>query len=99
MMLELLIFVLFQGLAINGFQQAMDEGMILNGYKNWLKNRKSWFGKPMGLCIRCMASIGGTITFWPSVLYGFGFKPIEIFAWLFDIFVLVSVNWILYKKM
>jgi hypothetical protein len=99
MMIDFLIFVILQGLAINGFQQSMDEGMILNGYKNWLKKQKSWFGKPMGLCIRCMASVGGTITFWPAVLYEYGWRPIEIFAWVFDIFILISVNWILYKKM
>lgn len=99
MMLEILIFVLFQGLAINGFQQAMDEGMILNWYKNWLKKQKTWIGKMGGLCIKCASSVGGSITFWPAALYAFGFRPIEFFAWVFDIFVLVSVNWILYKKM
>jgi len=66
-MLEALIFVLFQGLAINGFQQAMDEGMIFNPYKNWLKKQKSWVGKPMGLCIKCSASVGSMVTFWPTV--------------------------------
>jgi len=98
MMLEILIFVLFQGLAINGFQQAMDEGMILNGYKFWLKSKKSWFGKPMGLCIRCMASVGGSITFWPAALYGYGFRWVEVFAWVMDIFVLVYINFYFFKK-
>lgn len=98
MMFEILIFVLFQGLAINGFQLAMDEGMILNPYKKWLQKRKQWVGKIGGLCIKCASSLGGSITFWPSALYVFGFKPIEIFAWIFDIFVLVYVNFFLYKK-
>jgi len=99
MMLEILIFVLFQGLAINGFQQSMDKGMILEGYKKWLERRKPWVGKPMGLCIKCSASVGGTVTFWPAALYAFGFRPIEIFAWVFDIFVLISINWLIYKKL
>lgn len=99
MMLEILIFVLFQGLAINGFHQAMDEGMIFNGYKNWLKKRKAWFGKPMGLCIKCSASVGGTITFWPAALYAYGWRPIELFAWVFDIFVLVVINFWIFKKL
>lgn len=99
MMTEILIFVLFQGLAINGFQQAMDEGMILYPYKKWLQRQKKWIGKPMGLCIKCSASIGGTVTFWPTVLYNYGWHSFEIFSWIFDIFVLVSVNWIIFKKM
>jgi len=98
MMLEILIFVIFQGLAINGFQQAMGDGMILEGYKKWLKKQKLWFSNPMGLCIKCSASVGGTITFWPSALYAFGWRPIELFAWVFDIFVLVYVNFYLFKK-
>jgi hypothetical protein len=99
MMTDILIFVLFQGLAINGFNQAMDEGMIFNRYKNWLKKRKSWFGKPMGLCIKCSASVGGTITFWPAALYAYGWRPIELFTWVFDIFVLVVINFWIFKKL
>ena len=99
MMVNILIFVLFQGLAINGVQLSMDDGMILERYKKWLKKRKYWMGKMGGLCIKCSASIGGTITFWPAAIYAFGFRPIEFLEWAFDIFVLVSVNWIIYKKM
>lgn len=98
-MLELLIFIFFQGLSINGFQQSMEDGMILNPYKKWLQKMPSWIGKPLGLCIKCSASIGSIVTFWPVALYVYGWHPFEIFVWVFDIFVLVSVNWILYKKM
>lgn len=99
MMLEFLIFVLFQALAINGFQQSMDDGMILNPYKKWLQKRKSWIGKPLGLCIKCSASVGSIVTFWPVALYCYGWHPFELFAWVFDIFVLVSVNFMIYKKL
>ena|SRR5579872_1315136 len=99
MMLEIFIFVLFQGLAINGFYQAMDEGMILSEYKNWLKKQKKWFGKPMGLCIKCAASVGGTITFWPAALFAYGWRPIELFAWVFDLFVLVTINFWIFKNL
>lgn len=98
MMIEALIFVFFQSMAMNGFSQAMDEGMILNPYKKWLQRRPKWFGYPMGICIKCLASIGGTITFWPAVLYGVGFRPIDFFAWGMDIFVLVFLNAYFYKK-
>lgn len=99
MMLEILIFVLLQGLAINGFNQSMEDGMIFSGYKRWLKKRKGWIGKPLGLCLKCMSSVGGTVTFWPAVLYAFGWHPVELFAWVFDIFVLVSVNFWFFKKL
>lgn len=99
MMFDLLIFVLFQGLAINGFQQSMDEGMILNPYKKWLQKRRSWIGKPMGLCVKCMASIGSTLTFWPAALYCYGWHPFELFVWVFDILILVTVNFWIYKKL
>lgn len=99
MMIDALIFVLLQGLAINGFQQVMDGGMIFNPYKKWLQKQKSWIGKPGGLCIKCLSSTGGTITFWPSALYCYGFHWFEIFVWIFDIFVLVYVNFYFYKKM
>lgn len=98
-MINFLIFVILQGLAINGFQQAMDEGMIFEGYKKWLKKQKPWMGKMFGLCIKCASSVGGSITFWPAALYAFGFRPIELFAWVFDIFVLVSVNFWIFKKL
>lgn len=98
-MIDVLVFVILQGLAINGFQQAMDEGMIFNSYKKWLQKKKSWIGKPLGLCIKCASSVGGTITFWPVALYSYGFRQIELFAWVFDIFVLVSINFWIYKKL
>lgn len=99
MMINAIIFVLFQGLAINGFQQAMEEGMILNAYRKWLKKKKSWIGKPLGLCIKCSASVGSILTFWPSILFMYGWHPFEIFAWGFDAFILISVNWMIFKKM
>lgn len=98
-MIDFLIFVILQGLAINGFQQAMDEGMILNGYKNWLKKRKPWVGKIGGLCIKCSASIGSIITFWPTVLHFYGWNPFEILVWLFDALALISINWIIFKRL
>lgn len=99
MMTEALIFVLFQGLAINGFQQAMDEGMIFNPYKKWLQKMPSWIGKPFGLCVKCSASVGSIVTFWPTVLYCYGWHPFELYAWVFDALILISVNWIIFKKL
>jgi hypothetical protein len=99
MIIDLLIFVLLQGLSANGIYLSMEDGMILNGYKAWLKKRPSWVGKPFGLCIKCMASSVGTVTFWPTCLFIYGWHPMEIFVWIMDLFLLVSVNWYIYKKM
>lgn len=98
-MLDILIFVFLQGLVINGFQQSMEDGMILEGYKKWLKKQKSWIGKPGGLCIKCLSSIGGTITFWPVVLFMYGWHPVELFVWVLDMLSLVVVNFWVFKKM
>jgi len=76
----------------------MDEGMILNPYKRWLKKQKSWIGKPLGLCVKCSASVGSAVTFWPCTLFCYGWHPFEVFAWVFDIFVLVSISWFFFKK-
>lgn len=99
MMLEIFIFVIFQSLAINGFEQSMGEGMILNFYKKWLQKQKSWIGKPLGLCIQCASSVIGGIIFWPAALYCFGYKPIEWYVWGVDILVLVSLNLFIYKRL
>lgn len=98
MMTEAIIFALIQSLAINGFYQSMEEGMIFNPYKKWLQRLPKWVGYPMGLCIKCMASVGSAVTFWPTVLYLYGWHPFEIFAWGVDIFVLVFLNIFFYKK-
>jgi hypothetical protein len=98
-MINFFLFVILQGLAINGFQQAMDDGMILSGYKSWLKKRKSWIGKMGGLCIKCSASIGSSITFWPTALYFYGWNWFEVLVWVFDALVLISVNWLIFKKL
>lgn len=97
-MIDWIIFLFLQGLFINGISLSMGEGMILSRYKNWLKKRHEWIGKPFGLCVMCMSSVFGTITFWPMILYIYGFRPIELFAWVIDCFSLVSISLWVYKK-
>jgi len=97
-MIDALIFVLLQGLAINGFYASMDDGMIFNWYRVWLKKMPDWIGKPFGLCVRCMASTGSIVTFWPYVLHRYGWHPAEVGAWAMDAFILVTINFYIYKK-
>lgn len=79
------------------------EGNIFYKVSLWFNKRENrickFLSKPLFNCIRCMASIWGTITFWVAVIPIIGFYPQEIIVWLFDILILVSLNWQIYKKM
>lgn len=77
----------------------MQKGMILESFGIWLRKVLGdyWF-KPFGGCVACMASVWGSITFWISVLPLFRFGIYEVWIWVMDVFILVSVNSIIYKK-
>lgn len=106
------LFVLLQSIFINGVYisfQGNDEivdgklkmkGMILYPIGRWLKLniKNDFFLKPLFICIKCMASFYGTITFWPIVIYIYGFNLVEIYFFVLDIFCLVYMNFLLYKK-
>lgn len=94
-----ILFVIVQGLIINGIKESMNEGMILDKFGKWLKKTlgEYWFA-PFGGCIRCMASVYGTITYWPVVLIMLGWHWQELPLFVADVFCLVTVNWIIYKK-
>jgi len=107
-------FVVLQSLAINGWhecftgQKLVDgptgkidyQGMI--GYMiapKWIeKNKKKVWLKPIVGCIKCESSVIGGITFWGTVLPIFGFHLIEILPFIFDVFILVYLNFFFYKK-
>jgi hypothetical protein len=57
-----------------------------------------WLRKPIIQCIKCMASFWGALTFWPVVLFLFGFNLIEIPIFFADMFSLAYLNWVLYLK-
>lgn len=57
-----------------------------------------WIRKPIIQCIKCMSSFWGALTFWPIVLFIFGFHLLEIPIFFADVFSLTYLNWILYKK-
>lgn len=98
LVISFFVFVLIQGLAINGVYEAMREKMILNFFRKWLLKQPSWIANPLGLCVKCMASVWGGIFFWGTVLPIFGFHFIEIWVYIVDVFVLVVVNFQVYKK-
>lgn len=57
-----------------------------------------WLRKPIIQCVKCMASFWGALTFWPIVLFLFGFNYLEIPVFFADMFSLTYISWILYKK-
>lgn len=108
------LFIFMQAAYINGFFESchggcineIKKGRVCTGniiYKinpEWFENNKhrDW-SKPFFSCVKCMSSIHGAITFWPTILYLFGFHWVEIPIYIFDVFILVTVNWFIYKKL
>lgn len=62
------------------------------------KYKYRYWSKPLYSCIKCMSSIHGALTYWPLVIYLFGFKWEEIPVYLADVFALVFLNYYFYKK-
>lgn len=51
-------------LIIIGIWNAFAKGMILGRLGDWLEDR--WYGKPIGLCPPCAASLYGTATWFAT---------------------------------
>lgn len=78
-------------------------GNLLFPVAKWVGTRKSKFWKlisrPFSQCIRCAASLWGAVTFFPIVIWVFGFEWWEFGVYVFDVLILVSLNWLVYKKL
>lgn len=93
------LFVILQSFFINGWHQSFKEGFIFSPVRLWIKEYiGEYLSRPLFECIRCEASIIGSVTFWITVLPLFGFNAYEIWVCIADIFILVSANWLIYKK-
>ena len=107
------IFAVLQALAINGIHESMRgsclddiqrgricKGNILYPFKRKLEEYISdYWMNPLGNCVRCMSSLYGGITFWGTVIPIFGFHWIEVWIFVLDVFILVSLNYWIYKKL
>jgi hypothetical protein len=95
------IFLVLQSLFINGVHYCFEKGNVFYNINPafFEKNKKKWWAYPLWSCVRCQSSVWGTATFWVAVIYIFGFHPIEIYIYVMDIFILVTLNWIIYKKL
>lgn len=93
------VFIILQSLFINGVNESFSEGNIFYPLRKQLdKYLSEWIKKPLYSCVKCQSSLYGTATLMPSVIYLFGFKIIEIPILIFDIFILVTANFIVYKR-
>ena len=108
------IFVILQALFINGWHESfaggctqdLTKGKICSGnifYKIspsfFEKHRGNVWTLPLWGCIKCESSVIGGLTYWPIVLWIFGFHGIEILIYIFDVFILVYLNYFFYKRL
>ncbi len=107
------LLILLQSLFINGWHECfrfncvndIKKGEICNGniffkiFGKFIKkhNGKTWT-LPIWGCVKCQASIIGSITFWLTVYPIIGFDWYLLWVWIADVFILVPVNFIIYKK-
>lgn len=108
------IFVFLQALFINGVHESckgtctedFQKGKIYSGNIIYMLNPE-WFernkykiwAKPIYTCVRCMSSVIGALIFWPVVIFIYGFHWFEIIVYVYNVFILVTLNWWVYKKL
>ena len=104
-MINVILFLIVQAWVINGVHIAF-KGYKQNGIPHgnvfylmfahkW--SGEEWWQKPLYVCIKCMASLWGAATFWPFVLYVYGFHWVELPIFVADVFALVFLNFLFYK--
>lgn len=99
LLVSFIVFVLIQAVAINGVYESFQSGQIFHKIapKFIDDNRKKWWTKPLYSCVKCMSSVVGGLLFWGTIVPVFGFYFFEIWIWFIDVFVLVVVNFQIYK--
>ena|ERR1700753_116623 len=114
-LLSFIGFCLIQSFFINGVHEAFKGSAIRDDVNKTIsyqgnilymimprfleKYKHRYWAKNLWTCVKCLSSTYGALTFWPTVIYLFGFKWEEIFIYIIDVFVLVTLNWIVYKKL
>lgn len=94
------MFSLLQAFIINGVKECFNEGMILSGFSKCIERLlgKYW-SKPIVGCIRCMASFWSAVIYWPFVLKLFGWNIYEVPIFVANMFTILVLNWLIYKKL
>lgn len=110
-----LLFAVLQSLFINGIHESLKGQKLVDGisgkvqYQGMIlymiapkileKYKYRFWSKSLYTCVQCMGSTYGALTFWPLVIYLFGFHFIEIFVFIMDVFILVYLNRYFYNKL
>lgn len=61
--------------------------------------KHKWYTQNLWVCYKCMSLPYGMICFWSTALFLFGFHWIEIPLSIFNVFIVLSMNMYLYKKL
>lgn len=109
-----LLFTVLQAWCINGIHSCFKGNMLVDGVsgkvdyqgmvfymmapKFFESNKNKAWSKPFFSCVMCMASVWGALTFWPLVIYLFGFRWLELYVFGLDVFILVYLNKYFYSK-
>lgn len=108
------IFVVLQSLTINGIHECFNGKKFVDGLSKKVEytgevlymlapeffekyKYRAW-AKPLYRCVKCMSSVWGAVTFWPLVIFLFGFHFIELLVFVFDVFILVYLNFFFFKR-
>lgn len=84
---------------IVGLKSCFEQGEIFEKAARWVTYKLGpWWSRPVVGCVKCMASTYSTLTYWPAVLWRFGFEWWEVAVWPANLFILVYLNWFLYKR-
>jgi hypothetical protein len=98
-LVKFLLFAFIQALFINGLKDSFSKDMIFDKPAEWISKKLGpWWSKPIVGCIKCMSSFWGGVTFWPTVLLLYGFQFWQLPVYVADVFILVYLNWFLYKR-
>lgn len=93
---EILLFLLFNSLYINGLRLAFEEGMIFEKFSEWGEEYMGKLWMPVAGCVTCMASVHS----WPYLL-GYidwsNWQRAVVDAFIY-ICALAALNTIIYKK-
>jgi hypothetical protein len=99
LLVTFLAFSLIQSMFIVGVKDCFGESMIFYKLGVWIKrNIGEYWSKPLFSCVRCMAGVWGAITYWPAVIFTYGFDWVEVPVFIINIGVLIYLNWFLYKR-
>lgn len=94
-----IVFCFVQSMFIIGVKDCFGKDMIFENLGKWLKEKLGEkLTKPLFGCVKCMSSLWGAVTYFPTVLCYYGYESWQIPVFIADAFVLVFMTYYLYKR-